>query len=63
MTKVGRGEMIEELSKDADVFEQLDKDIRLATKPAREKLGINETVLNERVEQHLGKLLAELKLK
>lgn len=63
MTKIGRDEMIDELSKDADSFEQLDKDVRLATKPVREKLGINEETLNERVEQNLGELLAKLKLK
>ena len=63
MTKAGRREMIEELSKDADTFEQLDKDVRIATKPMREKLGINESALNERVERNLGELLAKLKLK
>jgi hypothetical protein len=47
MTKDGCAEMIEELSKDADNFEQLDKDIRETTKPVREKLGINEDALNE----------------
>jgi hypothetical protein len=63
MTKAGRDEMIEELSRDADTFEQLDKDVRMATKPVREKLGIKEDTLNERVEQNLGELLAKLKLK
>jgi hypothetical protein len=63
MTKAGRDEMIEELSKDADTFEQLDKDVRTATKPVRAKLGINEEALNKRVEQNLGKLLSQLKLK
>src|SRR2546429_558212 len=48
MTKAGRDKMmIEELPRDADTFEQLDKDVRLATKPVREKLGINEDALNE----------------
>jgi hypothetical protein len=63
MTKAGRDEMIEELSKDTDTFEPLDKDVRLATKPARERLGINEDNLHERVGQNLGELLAKLKLK
>lgn len=63
MTKAGREQMIEELSRDADMFEQLDKDVRVATKPVREKLGIDEGVLNERVEQNLGELLTKLKLK
>jgi hypothetical protein len=55
--------MIEELSKDAEMFEQLDQDVRAATKPVREKLGINEDALDERVEQNLSELLARLKLK
>jgi hypothetical protein len=63
MTKAGRDEMIEELSRDADTFEQLEKDVRMATQPVRERLGINEDTLNERVEQNLGELLARLKAK
>jgi hypothetical protein len=63
MTKEGRAEMIEELSRDADSFEQLDRDIRAATKPIREKLGINENALNEGVEKRLGELKEKLKLK
>ncbi|MGJ4924824.1 hypothetical protein [Bradyrhizobium oligotrophicum] len=62
MTKIGRDEMIAELSKDADTLEQLDIDVRIATKPVREKLGINEEALNQRVEQNLGELRAKLKL-
>ena len=49
-TKEGRAEMIAELSNDADVFEQLDKDIREATKLVREKLDIKEEELDAGVE-------------
>lgn len=62
MTKEGRDEMIKELSQDADIFEQLDRDIRQATRPVREKLGINEAPLNEGVEKRLGELKEQLKL-
>jgi hypothetical protein len=62
MNKDGRTEMIEELPKDADSFEQPDKDIREATKPVREKLGIKEDTLNEGVEKRLGELKERLKL-
>lgn len=61
MTEDGRAKMIEELTKDAEVFEQLDKDIRSATKPVRERLGIKEALLNEGVEEQLGQLLTKLK--
>lgn len=62
MTKEGRAQMIEELSKDAECFKELDRDIRVATKPVREKLGINEDAVNEGVEKQLGKLKEKLKI-
>lgn len=62
MTKDGRAEMIEELSKDAHTFEKLSDDIRAATRPVREKLGVNEDALNEGVEKRLGELKEKLKL-
>jgi hypothetical protein len=39
MTPEGRAEMIEELSKDADTFEQLHKDILEAPSPFERSLG------------------------
>jgi hypothetical protein len=62
MTEAGRTKMIEELLNDANTFEQLDKDIREATKPTRAKIGIREDLLDTRVEQRLGELRKELKL-
>jgi hypothetical protein len=63
ITSEGRVSMIDELSKDADDFERLAKDIRDATRPVREKLGVNEDELNERVENRLGELKRRLGLK
>jgi hypothetical protein len=54
--------MIEELSKDADTFEQLAKDIKEATKPVREKLEVKEAALDAAVEQRLAELKSELNL-
>jgi hypothetical protein len=62
MTEAGRTKMIEGLLSDANTFEQLDKDIREATKPTRTKIGIREDVLDTRVERRRGELRKELKL-
>jgi hypothetical protein len=62
-TKDGRTKMMEELSNDADVFEQLDKDIREATKPIREALGIADDALDAGVERRLSELRSALKPK
>jgi hypothetical protein len=46
--------MIAELSNDIDTFEKLAADLRDATKPTRQKLGIKDEVLDERVEQRMA---------
>jgi histidyl-tRNA synthetase len=61
LSREGREEMIGELLDDADTFEQLDKDIREATRPVRERLGIKEDVLNERVEKRMVEVLGGIK--
>jgi len=49
-TKDGRDQIIAELSEDAEKFEALDKDVRSALKPVREKLGIKERLfLNRKI--------------
>jgi hypothetical protein len=62
ITKDGRTKMIDELVIDADTFEQLDRDIREATKPVRMKLGIKEEQLNEGLEKRMAELTAGLDL-
>jgi hypothetical protein len=63
MTEDGRAKMIVELQKDADTFEQLEKDIHEAMKATREKLGIREEVLDARVEKRMADVKAGLCLK
>lgn len=58
----GRKKLIEGLANDAEVFEQLDNDIRDATKPVRKRLGIKEEQLDEAVEQKMAELKAGLTL-
>jgi hypothetical protein len=57
LTEEGRAEMIAELSKDAADFEKLAQDIHEATKPIRQRLGIKEAVLDERVEAQMADLM------
>ena len=53
-TQEGRAEMIAELSADIDTFEKLAADMREATKPIRQKLGIKDEILDARVEQRMA---------
>jgi hypothetical protein len=41
----GRAEMRDELKKDRDEFEQLDRDINEALRPARKRLGIEDKMI------------------
>jgi hypothetical protein len=53
-TEEGRAEMIAELSADTDTFEKLANDLREATRPTRQKLGIKDEALDERVERRMA---------
>jgi hypothetical protein len=61
-TEEGRAEMIAELAADIDTFEQLAADLREATKPTRQKLGIKDEVLDERVEQRMADIRSGIEL-
>ena len=53
-TEEGRAAMIAELATDTETFEKLATDLREATKPTRQMLGIKDEVLDEHVEQRMA---------
>jgi hypothetical protein len=59
-TAEGRSKMRDELMMDAEQFGQLDRDIDAAAKTMRERLGIDDRVIDEYNERQMARLKAGL---
>ncbi len=62
LTESGRARMIHELSNDCNVFENLEQDIKDATKPIRKEFGIKEEELDARVERQMANIMKGIHL-
>jgi hypothetical protein len=51
--------MRDELQRDADAFEQLDRDVNVAMLPARKRLGINDKKFEEQTKKIMQQMIAE----